>query len=79
MSKRFAYAGISTRIVAEARFTAQTVFNGVPTGNTFLKVFVVCDLSLFYGVDAIAGGQLYTKLSSTQNDDSFVKFDAVQT
>ena len=37
MSQRFAYAGISTRIVAEARFTTQTVLKGVPTGNTFLK------------------------------------------
>ena len=79
MSKRFAYAGISTRIVAEARFTTQTVLNGVPTGNTFLKVFVVRDLSLFYGVDAIAGGKLYTKLSSTQKDDSFTNSDAVVT
>ena len=79
MSKRFAFAGISTRIVAEARFTTQTVLNGVPTGNTFLKVFVVRDLSLFYGVDAIAGGQLYTKLSSTQKDDSFTNSDAVVT
>ena len=54
MTQRFAYAGNSTRIVAEARFTAQTVLNGLPAGNTFLKVFVVRDLSLFYGVDAIA-------------------------
>ena len=79
MSQRFAYAGISTRIVAEARFTTQTVLKGVPTGNTFLKVFVVRDLSLFYGVDAIAGGKLYTKLRSTQKDDSFTNSDAVVT
>ena len=75
MTQRFAYAGNSTRIVAEARFTAQTVLNGLPAGNTFLKVFVVRDLSLFYGVDAIAGGKLFTKLSTTQNDDSFTDSD----
>ena len=33
------------RIVAEARFTAQTVLDGVPAGNTFLKVYVVRDLN----------------------------------
>ena len=76
MTQRFAYAGNLTRIVAEARFTAQTVLNGLPAGNTFLKVFVVRDLSLFYGVDAIAGGKLFTKLSTTQNDDSFTDSDA---
>ena len=41
------------------------------TGNSFLKLFVVRDLSLFYGVDAIAGGKLYTQLSNTNDDDSF--------
>jgi len=71
MSKRFAYGGVMSRIVAEARFTAQTVCNGVTAGNTFLKVIVVRDLSLYYGVDAIAGGKLYNQLSSTDNDDSF--------
>ena len=59
MCKRFNYGNIKTRIVAEARFSAQTIFNGIQTGNSFLKVFVVRDLSLFYGVDAIAGGKLY--------------------
>ena len=60
MCKRFAYGGIATRIVAEARFTAQTILNGVQKGNNFLKVFVVRDLSQYFGVDAIAGGKLYT-------------------
>ena len=71
MCKRFNYGNIKTRIVAEARFSAQTIFNGIQTGNSFLKVFVVRDLSLFYGVDAIAGGKLYTQLSNTNDDDSF--------
>ena len=70
MTQKFAYAGITTRIVAEARFTAQTVLNGVPSGNTFLKAFVVRDLSSFYGVDDIAGGKFYTKLTNTDDDDS---------
>ena len=71
MCKRFNYGNIKTRIVAEARFSAQTIFNGIQTGNSFLKVFVVHDLSFFYGVDAIAGGKLYTQLSNTNEDDSF--------
>ena len=29
----------------EARFTAQTVLDGVPAGNTFIKVYVVRDLN----------------------------------
>ena len=71
-TQRFSYAGIKTRIVAEVRFTAQTVQNGFPAGNTFVKAWVVRDLNLCYGVDAVAGGQLYTKLLNTENDDSFV-------
>jgi hypothetical protein len=51
------------------------LLNGLPAGNTFLKVFVLRGLSLFYGVDANAGGKLYTKLSTTQNDDSFADSD----
>ena len=74
--KIFAYGGNLTWIIAEAKCSAQTVFNGVQAGNTFLKMFVVPDLKLFYGVDPIAGGQLFTKLSSTENDDSFVNLDA---
>ena len=77
MCKRFAYGGVATRIVAEARFTAQTIFNGVQKGNNFLKVFVVRDLCHYYGVDAIAGGKLYTQLSNTNDDDSFMGSAAV--
>ena len=50
-TQRFAYAGLKTRIVVEVRFTSQTVLNGVPAGNSFLKALVVRDLSLCYGVD----------------------------
>ena len=43
--------------------------NGVQKGNIFMKVFVVRQ---YYGVDAIAGGKLYTQLSNTNEDDSFM-------
>jgi len=75
-TQRFSYAGIQTRIVAEVRFTAQTVLSGTPAGNTFMKALVVRNLSLCYGVDAVAGGQLYNKLLGTENDDSLVIFSS---
>ena len=71
MCQRFSYGGVQTRIVAETKFTAQTVLNGIQMGNSFLKALVVRDLNHFYGVDAIAGGKLYTRLSSTKDDDSY--------
>ena len=55
MCQRFSYGGVQTRIVAETRFTAQTVLNGIQMGNSFLKALVVRDLNHLYGVDAIAG------------------------
>ena len=72
MCQRFSYGGVQTRIVAETRFTAQTVLNGIQTGNSFLKALVVRDLNHLYGVDAVAGGKLYTRLSSTKDDDSYM-------
>ena len=72
MCQRFSYGGVQTRIVAEAKFTAQTVLNGIQMGNSFLKVLVVRDLNHLYGVDAVAGGKLYTRLSGTKDDDSYM-------
>ena len=72
MCQRFSYGGVQTRIVAEARFTAQTVLNGIQMGNSFLKVLVIRDLNHLYGVDAVAGGKLYTRLSGTKDDDSYL-------
>ena len=72
MCQRFSYGGVQTRIVAETRFTAQTVLNGIQTGNSFLKALVVRDLNHLYGVDAVAGGKLYARLSSTKDDDSYM-------
>ena len=72
MCQRISYGGVQSRIVAETRFTAQTVLNGIQMGNSFLKALVVRDLNHLYGVDAVAGGKLYTRLSSTKDDDSYM-------
>ena len=72
--RKISYGGYDTKLVGSISQTVQVVYDGVANGTMHLKAKVIRHLSNLYGVDCIAGQNLYRILTRSE---SLADLDAV--
>ena len=65
--RKISYGGYETKLVGSISQTIQVVYDGVASGTMHLKAKVIRHLSNLYGVDCIAGLNLYKNLIRSES------------